>query len=773
MKPAAAGTGRKWRWSRAGLLRWLARWLRWRSIPAWLEPEETGPGPGYSKEALKELIERKRQNDFVRKREFEHLRRLRRREPVATTETDRFTSFQSSLASSDLRNRAATIRKINEIEAQMSRQWLGGEKDAVAGSMPASAVGRGHARAAQAAPVPPRTDSAPSKGASDASAQAPWPRARADDAVEPLSTFFGADSGDASKASAPPSAPDLDGMAALSGLAYDRSAPPSEDDGHVWNDANPSALPGLPAQPVPSPALNSVGTSASAWPAVPMPADPGREAWRASRLGGPAGLGGVGTVGGGWRGGVLPQLGASAARAIFARPLPPPAPDHLADPDLEDAAIRYANGDHEGAARSLHAALESALEAAAQAPQIAASSVLQALVRAAHGGKAPPPQLVETWLLACVDLARATGQQAEYERVARDWQQRYAPVYTHLAACPVPRWFSIPDRVGPGKGAVRLHRPALPAVRAPDWRSPARLDAPAALALQAKSSAMFVPSDVPPVVDDSTAALVLDWQALRVIAVEAVPVLARLFSQWCEAPASASLGLVFRGPTSLERALLALTHGAGVQAQASAAEWRLRMDALRLMRLRDAFELAALDYGVTHETQAPAWQEPLAVCLLRGPSDPLEAEAEDIRANWDTMEGSAWNGETLPGVSLDRDALGTLDVWIGSGADVVEPPVEGSAAQPVRVDLYGEIVGDATEVLAKLAKAIAGRTHMVVSCTDLIRVDFPAAGGLLNWAAEQQAQGRQVQLRDVHRLVAAFFNVIGISEHARVVPRSD
>lgn len=772
MKPAPEGTGRKWRWRQAGLVRWLIRCLRWRSVPAWLELEETGPGPGYSKEALKELIERKRQNDFVRKREFEHLRRLRRREPVAPAETDRFTSFQSSLASSDLRNRAATIRKINEIEAQMSRQWLGGEKDAVAGPMPASAVARGHARAAQATPVP-RADSTPPTSASDASAQAPWPRARADDAVEPLSTFFGADSGgDASQASEPPSAPDLDGMAASPGAAYDRSAHPSEDDGHVWNDANPSALTDLSAQPEPSPALNSVGTSASAWPAVPMPADPGREAWRASRLGGPAGLGGAGGLGGGWRGGVLPQLGVSAARAIFARPVPPPAPDHLADPDLEDAAIRYANGDHEGAARSLHAALESALEVAAQAPQVASSSVLQALVRAAQAGKAPPPpQLVETWLLACVDLARATGLQAEYERVARDWTQRFAPVYTHLAACPVPRWFSIPDRVGPGKGAVRLHRPASPAVRAPDWRSPARLDVQAALELQAKSAAMFVPAGAPPLMDESTAALVLDWQALRLIAVDAVPVLARLFTQWCEAPESASLGLVFRGPTSLERALLALTHGVG--ASASALHWRLRMDALRLMRLRDAFELAALDYGVTHETQAPAWQEPLSVCLLQGPSDPMEAEAEDIRANWDALEGPAWNGEAMPGVSLDRDALGTLDVWIGGGAEASDPPGEGSATQPVRVDLYGEIVGDATEVLSKLAKAIAGRTHMVVSCTDLIRVDFPAAGGLLNWVAEQQAQGRQVQLRDVHRLVAAFFNVIGISEHARVVPRSD
>jgi hypothetical protein len=33
----------------------------------------------------------------------------------------------------------------------------------------------------------------------------------------------------------------------------------------------------------------------------------------------------------------------------------------------------------------------------------------------------------------------------------------------------------------------------------------------------------------------------------------------------------------------------------------------------------------------------------------------------------------------------------------------------------------------------------------------------------------RQAEGCQVQFRDVHRLVAAFFNVIGVHEHARVV----
>src|SRR5262245_59692096 len=98
MKQAQDGAGRLSGWRNLRLLRWVLRLLRWRrrNVPAWLDLEETGPGPGYSKEALKELIERKRQNDFVRKREFEHLRRLRRREPIAPTEPERLTSFQSS-----------------------------------------------------------------------------------------------------------------------------------------------------------------------------------------------------------------------------------------------------------------------------------------------------------------------------------------------------------------------------------------------------------------------------------------------------------------------------------------------------------------------------------------------------------------------------------------------------------------------------------------------------------------------------------------------------
>ena len=88
----------------------------------------------------------------------------------------------------------------------------------------------------------------------------------------------------------------------------------------------------------------------------------------------------------------------------------------------------------------------------------------------------------------------------------------------------------------------------------------------------------------------------------------------------------------------------------------------------------------------------------------------------------------------------------------------------------VRVRSYLE---DATSVLDELDAKLSGADIMVISCDKLIRVDFSAAGTLLNWASAQHTQGHQAQFNDVHRLVAAFFNVIGINEVARVIPRAD
>jgi len=89
------------------------------------------------------------------------------------------------------------------------------------------------------------------------------------------------------------------------------------------------------------------------------------------------------------------------------------------------------------------------------------------------------------------------------------------------------------------------------------------------------------------------------------------------------------------------------------------------------------------------------------------------------------------------------------------------------------IELSGHIQGDAIDVLDTLEARLAGASLVQISCTKLIRIDFSAAGMLLNWVSASQAEHRQVKFSEVNRLVAAFFNVIGITEYARVIVRVD
>jgi ABC-type transporter Mla MlaB component len=210
----------------------------------------------------------------------------------------------------------------------------------------------------------------------------------------------------------------------------------------------------------------------------------------------------------------------------------------------------------------------------------------------------------------------------------------------------------------------------------------------------------------------------LAWGALVTVDADAVVLLDALFSSLCDE----AVPLRFDGAERLVRAVRSLTPSGDRGAPRSA--WQLRLNALRAMGLQDDFELAALDYCVTYEVAPPAWVE--ARCTIEVmPTSSLAGE-----------EGSA-----------------------------------GSNAQP-GLALQGQILGDASMTLSALnaAAPIPGQT-MAISCRDLIRVDFAAAGSILNWVAMRQAEGNPVQFQDVHRLVAAFFNVIGINEHAKVLVR--
>src|SRR5438128_1946329 len=107
-----------------GLLSKVVKFVR-NPTTSWadLDAQESDRESQYSKQMLKEMIERKRRNDFVRKREFDMLRKMRRSEVMAGQDPAARPSFFQSSMPSKPDDRATTLKKIDEIEAQMSMQW--------------------------------------------------------------------------------------------------------------------------------------------------------------------------------------------------------------------------------------------------------------------------------------------------------------------------------------------------------------------------------------------------------------------------------------------------------------------------------------------------------------------------------------------------------------------------------------------------------------------------------------------------------------------------
>jgi hypothetical protein len=96
-------------------------WQRLARPPA-AAADDVGAQSTYSRETLQAMIERKRHNDALRHQEFDALRKLRQREPRDAPGAAHPTLFHSSIPSGP-DERATTLKKINEIEAQMSIQW--------------------------------------------------------------------------------------------------------------------------------------------------------------------------------------------------------------------------------------------------------------------------------------------------------------------------------------------------------------------------------------------------------------------------------------------------------------------------------------------------------------------------------------------------------------------------------------------------------------------------------------------------------------------------
>ncbi|MEP7058409.1 MAG: hypothetical protein ABI809_11625 [Caldimonas sp.] len=318
----------------------------------------------------------------------------------------------------------------------------------------------------------------------------------------------------------------------------------------------------------------------------------------------------------------------------------------------------------------------------------------------------------ETWL-ALFDLYRAIGQQHKFESLALDYAQQFDRS--------APQWFSMPRLVAE---AASEERPAGRMIEGQvGWVCPEHLDAECVATLAARTLQMPLP-------------WVFDWAALKRIDAEACARLSELFRGWM--PQDIDMRWL-----SGERLFTVLQDAApnGVR-DADPAFWQLRLDALRMTNRPDQFDESAIDYCVTYEVSPPSWEP--ARCEVR-------------------ISGSN-NGTTQQPLSVVSD--------VSTRFQESQLNDEASLVQVDSVELSGQLIGDIAATLGKVDTDLRSAVVINVSCARLIRVDFIAAGDLLNWVLARRAENRSVSFTDAHRMVALFFGAMGINEHATVKVRT-
>lgn len=313
---------------------------------------------------------------------------------------------------------------------------------------------------------------------------------------------------------------------------------------------------------------------------------------------------------------------------------------------------------------------------------------------------------------AALDLCRATGDEETFEPLAID----YAAHFGQSA----PLWTSLPGQLGlpPLLGGVLPGAAAAPAdERKSQWQSPAGVTASTVAALQATISRAAPP-------------WCLSWQRLHSIDEAALPPLTALLHRWADAPGDYAWSYAGRLLQLLAR------HTVAQDPQVNPEWWLLRMAVLRFLHRMEEYDEVAVEYCIAYEVSPPSWQAPRHQCLVE----------ED--------------GELDPTTVHDTLAL----------AEKAPVPPGGVAAVPVQGEgLWGVLDGEIDACLQALeAKAVPGQP-LEVDCSLLIRLDFVAAGGLLNWAAQMQAQGVALRFTHLHQLTAAFLTVLGVQEHAQLL----
>ncbi len=599
------------------------------------------------KSELKAMIERKRRNDFVRKREFDMLRRVRREglspeQLAALGGSSRLDDSEARLPDPKAGRPDQGVKaKIDEIEQQMVGE--GGFRNTSRRGQLGNSVAGALARLAGAQPRPAARDSGPG------ALRGPDSRT---DASRPGPDFALPDSPELQRggpmddhSDVLPSVPSLPPLAA-------RTAAAAHDSGF-----------NAPRAAAPAPLQMGTGLP----PLAPLPPlEP------------------------------LPPLPAAAATPPGPRSTEDPAlalevSEVVHDPELDEAVIAFANADF----TQCENALQQLTSASGQ--------------RAQHA---------ETWLVL-FDLYRATGQQQRFESLAMD--------YAHQFGWSAPQWYSLPKLVADAvaeEPVVATHSSTMGSGDV-GWVCPPQLDTDAVARLRSQTLQMPLP-------------WVFDWSQLQRIDPEAATQLSMLLRLW------AGQTLEMRWVAG-DRLFQVLQEAAptGVR-DADPAFWLTRLDALRLANRADQFDEAAIDYCVTYEVSPPSWEP--ARCKVR-------------------VAGAHPNTRNPQMSRVSEVSTSFLESGLHDDTGASSP------VAMAHVELSGQLVGDIGATLRKLDDGLNAAPIVSVSCARLIRVDFIAAGDLLNWVLTKRNDNRAVHFVDAHRLLALFFGAMGINEHAKVQVR--
>ncbi|MEK8032042.1 STAS domain-containing protein [Ideonella sp. DXS29W] len=321
------------------------------------------------------------------------------------------------------------------------------------------------------------------------------------------------------------------------------------------------------------------------------------------------------------------------------------------------------------------------------------------------GQGAPRQHHEDTWLVL-FDLYRATGQQQRFDSLSLSFAEQ-------CGRSP-PQWYSLPKLLADAAAAHRAAQPQNTDASRVGWVCDPLLTHDGLSHLSSQLLQMPMP-------------WVLDWTQLKRIEPAAAAELRRQFQSW----ATEKLTMHW---LAADRLFDVLQEAAPVGVRdADPAFWLARLDALRLVNRPDQFDDVAIDYCVTYEVSPPSWEPTKCTVRVSGPS-----------ANTRSAILSSV-GDVVTSVMDAPDGHGEIEV--------------------TSLEISGQLAGDQTALLKHLDQRLGDSKVVRISCALLIRVDFVAAGDLLNWVISKRAEQRHITFTDVNRLVVLMFHAMGISEH--------